>query len=45
MMPLIDLAFGFYFSGALWFAIDAGIWTSVPFLVRLASADDWPLVS
>ncbi|HZJ55140.1 MAG TPA: glycosyltransferase family 2 protein, partial [Myxococcaceae bacterium] len=33
MMPLIELAFGFYFSGALWFAIDAGIWTSVPFLV------------
>ena len=33
MMPLIELAFGFYFSGALWFAIDANIWTSVPFLV------------
>ena len=33
MMPLIELAFGLYFSGALWFAIDAGIWTSVPFLV------------
>ena len=32
-MPLIELAFGLYFSGALWFAIDAGIWTSVPFLV------------
>ena len=33
MMPLIELGFGLYFSGALWFAIDAGIWTSVPFLV------------
>jgi len=33
MMPLLELAFGLYFSGALWFAIDAGIWTSVPFLV------------
>jgi cellulose synthase/poly-beta-1,6-N-acetylglucosamine synthase-like glycosyltransferase len=33
MMPLLELGFGLYFSGALWFAIDAGIWTSVPFLV------------
>ncbi|MGZ3445923.1 MAG: cellulose synthase family protein, partial [Myxococcaceae bacterium] len=33
MMPLIELGFGLYFSGALWFAIDASIWTSVPFLV------------
>jgi cellulose synthase/poly-beta-1,6-N-acetylglucosamine synthase-like glycosyltransferase len=33
MMPVIELAFGAYFSGALWFAIDAHIWTSVPFLV------------
>jgi len=33
MMPLLELAFGLYFSLALWFAIDAGIWTSVPFLV------------
>ena len=33
MMPLIELGFGLYFSGALWFAIDAHIWTSVPFLV------------
>ena len=33
MMPLLELGFGIYFSGGLWFAIDAGIWTSVPFLV------------
>ena len=33
MLPLMELGFGLYFSGALWFAIDAGIWTSVPFLV------------
>src|SRR5262249_24518145 len=32
-IPLLELAFGLYFSGALWFAIDAGIWPSVPFLV------------
>ncbi|HZX41746.1 MAG TPA: glycosyltransferase, partial [Myxococcaceae bacterium] len=33
MLPLLELGFGLYFSGALWFAIDAHIWTSVPFLV------------
>jgi len=33
LMPLVELGFGLYFSGALWFAIDAHIWTSVPFLV------------
>jgi hypothetical protein len=33
MMPVIELGFGAYFTGALWFAIDAHIWTSVPFLV------------
>lgn len=33
LMPAIELAFGLYFTGALWFAIDAQIWTSVPFLV------------
>ncbi len=33
LMPLVELAFGLYFSGALWFALDAHIWTSVPFLV------------
>ncbi len=33
LMPLVELGFGVYFTGALWFAVDAGIWTSVPFLV------------
>jgi cellulose synthase/poly-beta-1,6-N-acetylglucosamine synthase-like glycosyltransferase len=33
MMPVVELCFGLYFTGALWFAVDAGIWTSVPFLV------------
>jgi cellulose synthase/poly-beta-1,6-N-acetylglucosamine synthase-like glycosyltransferase len=33
LMPLIELGFGLYFTGALWFAVDAHIWTSVPFLV------------
>ncbi|HEY8211198.1 MAG TPA: glycosyl transferase family 2, partial [Myxococcaceae bacterium] len=32
-LPIIELAFGLYFTGALWYAIDAGIFTSVPFLV------------
>ena len=32
-MPVVELCFGLYFTGALWFAVDAGIWTSVPFLV------------
>jgi len=33
LMPVVELCFGAYFTGALWFALDAGIWTSVPFLV------------
>ena len=33
LMPVVELSFGLYFTGALWFAVDAGIWTSVPFLV------------
>jgi cellulose synthase/poly-beta-1,6-N-acetylglucosamine synthase-like glycosyltransferase len=33
LMPVVELSFGVYFTGALWFAVDAGIWTSVPFLV------------
>ena len=33
LMPVVELGFGAYFTGALWFAVDAGIWTSVPFLV------------
>ena len=32
-LPIIELAFGLYFTGALWYAFDAGIFTSVPFLV------------
>lgn len=32
-MPVIELLFGVYFTGALWFAIDAGIYASVPFLI------------
>ena len=32
-LPIIELAFGLYFTGALWYAIDEGIFTSVPFLV------------
>jgi hypothetical protein len=32
LMPLLELLFGAYFTGALWFAIDARIYTSVPFL-------------
>jgi hypothetical protein len=33
LLPVIELSFGVYFTGALWFAIQANIWTSVPFLV------------
>jgi hypothetical protein len=33
LLPAVELCFGLYFTGALWFAVDAGIWTSVPFLV------------
>lgn len=33
LLPLIEMAFGLYFTGALWFAIDAHIYTSVPFLI------------
>jgi cellulose synthase/poly-beta-1,6-N-acetylglucosamine synthase-like glycosyltransferase len=33
LLPVIELFFGLYFSGALWFALQAHIWTSVPFLV------------
>ena len=33
LLPLLELSFGLYFTGALWFAIQANIWTSVPFLV------------
>jgi hypothetical protein len=33
LMPLLELLFAVYFTGALWFAIDARIYTSVPFLI------------
>lgn len=32
-VPLIELAFGIYFTGATWYAWDKEIWTSLPFLV------------
>jgi cellulose synthase/poly-beta-1,6-N-acetylglucosamine synthase-like glycosyltransferase len=32
-LPLIELLFGLYFTGALWFAVDKRIYTSVPFIV------------
>ena len=33
LLPVIELAFGAYFTGALWFAIDKEIYPSIPFLV------------
>ena len=33
VLPLIELGFGAYFTGAVWFAWDKEIWTSLPFLV------------
>src|SRR5215831_5570829 len=33
MLPVIELLFGLYFSGAVWFAIDKEIYASIPFLV------------
>ena len=33
LLPAIELLFGLYFTGALWFAVDAGIYTSIPFIV------------
>jgi hypothetical protein len=33
LMPLVELAFAAYFTGALWFAIDKRIYTSVPFII------------
>lgn len=32
-VPLIEIAFGIYFTGATWYAWDKEIWTSLPFLV------------
>jgi hypothetical protein len=33
LMPIIELAFAAYFTGALWFAIDKRIYSSVPFIL------------
>ncbi|AKQ64257.1 Glycosyltransferase [Myxococcus hansupus] len=33
LLPYVELLFAAYFTGALWFAIDARIYTSVPFIV------------
>lgn len=33
LLPFIELAFATYFTGALWFAVDAKIYTSIPFLL------------
>jgi hypothetical protein len=32
-LPAIELLFGAYFTGALWYAVKAGIYTSLPFLI------------
>ncbi len=32
-VPAVELLFGLYFSGAVWFAVKEEIWTSLPFLV------------
>ena len=32
-VPFVELAFGLYFTGAVWFAWEQRIWTSLPFLV------------
>ncbi len=32
-VPMVELAFGLYFTGAVWYAWDEQIWTSLPFLV------------
>ncbi|MBM7114175.1 cellulose synthase family protein [Archangium primigenium] len=33
LMPVIELSFALYFTGALWFAIDKRIYTSLPFIM------------
>ena len=33
LMPVIELSFALYFTGALWFAIDKHIYTSLPFIL------------
>ncbi len=32
-VPVVELLFGLYFTGAVWFAWEQEIWTSLPFLV------------
>jgi hypothetical protein len=32
-VPVVELLFGLYFTGAVYFAWDKEIWTSLPFLV------------
>ena len=32
-VPVVELLFGLYFTGAVWFAWNEEIWTSLPFLV------------
>ena len=36
-VPVIELLFGLYFTGAVWFAWTEEIWTSLPFLVLFQS--------
>ena len=33
LMPILELSFALYFTGALWFAFDKRIYTSVPFIL------------
>ena len=33
LLPVIELLFGLYFSGAVWYAVDKEIYASIPFLV------------
>ncbi|HSP77651.1 MAG TPA: glycosyltransferase, partial [Myxococcaceae bacterium] len=33
LMPVLELLFGAYFTGAMWFAVDNRIYTSLPFIV------------
>jgi cellulose synthase/poly-beta-1,6-N-acetylglucosamine synthase-like glycosyltransferase len=32
-VPLVECAFGLYFTGAIWYAWDQAIWSSMPFLI------------
>jgi hypothetical protein len=33
LLPILELVFATYFTGALWFAVDKDIYTSVPFIL------------